>query len=179
MSNETVIEAFDVIEDPEIVKQLWKLYDGAFRDLNQASPCRQSLSQDNFIEALMNDKITKFVLSEKETGKYVGISIITNHLNLVPWISPCYFEDRYPEYFSKKLIYYFLGTAVEVSYRAQSGGLRLLVHIIDALPVKCIVAYDYTEIAEKGMDRFGRMIAHKFDTSGSILDRQVYWSAEK
>ena len=124
-------------------------------------------------------RISKFVLQERATGRFVAISIVTNHLDLIAWISLPYFEIKYPTSFNQGLIYYFLGTAVDKSYRAMRCGIQMIQAIIDTLPERCIVAYDYTEIAEKGMSRFGNVIAHKFGTIGSIIDRQIYWAAEK
>lgn len=175
---ESQVMTLHVIDDDDKQKELWDLYDDAFKELNLNSPCRQSLHYNEFTSALRDDRVIKLVLCDIE-GKYVGISLVTNFLELIPWLSLSYFENNFPLHFTQRTIFYFLGTAVNEEYQLKKGGIRIFNAIGDLLPIDCIVGYDYTENSEKAMARLGSMIAHKLQGEGKIFDKQTYWLGKR
>lgn len=175
---DSTVTVLTCLVDEEKQNELWAIYDRVFKNLNLSSPCRQSLNHDEFIAVLLDDRITKFVLIDG-AGKYAGLSLLTNSLEVIPWLSLPYFENQFPVQFQLKTIFYFMGTAVNEEQQLRRGGIRIFNAVGETLPEDCIVGYDYTENSEKAMDRLGNMIAHKLQGGGKILDKQVYWFGKR
>jgi len=149
----------------------WSVYQDAFREVNRATPCKQSLSQDEFMMALDDDRIQKWVVS---AGKYpAGIGLITNDLECAPWVSVPYFRTHHSELFEKSLIYYLLGIAVDQRFSGVRPGKVLLDAMIGSLPENAAVVFDHSETANPGIPIFAkRSLPRGFHVE--ILDRQAY-----
>ena len=52
-----------------------------------------------------DQRIDKYVAWEGD-GEPIGIITVTRHLDAVPWISPEYYADRYPEQWARNAVYY-------------------------------------------------------------------------
>ena len=89
-----------------IAEEFLAIYRSAFRPLERLAPARQSLTDDEFAMEMVDERVLKFIAFDKE-GQAVGLGTMATELSAVPWISPAYYEARFPDYFARGAIYYF------------------------------------------------------------------------
>jgi len=159
------------ISDAALRQKLWEMYDETFRVVNIATPCRQHCYEDEFLDAMRDLDFQKFLLCVDE--KPVGIGLITNHLEKVPWINVSFFEKQFPALVSRNLFYYLMGIAVKSGFAKRVLGSRLLKEMICSLPENGAVAFDHSERANRAIPMFAERALPK-SIKGSIMDSQIY-----
>ena len=82
------------------------LYREAFDPLAPLSPARQALTDEEFLAAMNDESVVKFVGWDRDEQPR-AMAIMTTHLATVPWISVPYFESRFPDHYRRHAIYYF------------------------------------------------------------------------
>ena len=88
----------------DMARRYWALYDEAFAGMRTASPCRQYLTEEEFHAEMTDERIIKFVLWDEDDP--VGMLLVASDLRALPWISPEYFAERYPDHYASGRIYY-------------------------------------------------------------------------
>ncbi|MBU4022942.1 hypothetical protein KJ591_01105 [Patescibacteria group bacterium] len=159
------------ISDAALRQELWEMYDETFTEVNTATPCRQHCYKEEFLEAMQDSDFQKFLLCVDE--KPVGIGLITNHLEKVPWINVAFFKKQFPVLMSVNLVYYLMGIAVKSGLATRSLGSRLLKEMICSLPENGAVAFDYSGGANRAIPMFAERALPK-SIKGTILDSQIY-----
>jgi hypothetical protein len=157
--------------DSQAVETMWSIYDNAFTGANQDTPCKQSYDRDQFAHALSDDRIHKWVV--RVDGRIVGVGLVTNHLECVPWISVAYFKKHHSDLFDKGLIYYLLGIAVDSQLSSIAPGRELLSKMIGSLPELASVVFDHSETANPAIAVFARRALPR-QFRHEVLDRQTY-----
>jgi hypothetical protein len=113
----------------DIGRTYWRLYEEAFRPTQILSPCRQSLSEEEFFAELADERIIKFVLWDG--AEPLAMALVATDLAAVPWISPPYFEQRFPEEFARRALWYF-GALLSAPHVRRMGNAELLLdHIVN------------------------------------------------
>lgn len=85
----------------EGLEEAWEVYESSFEELKRNHPCRQSLHRIEFDEFMANTEVTKLFV--KEDGELVAGSLFTKNFALVPWISPQYYDEHFPEYIHRRM----------------------------------------------------------------------------
>lgn len=94
------------VVSPELAARFLVLYNAAFAPLAPLAPARQGLTDDEFLQQMAEPTVVKFVAWD-DLGEPVAMAFMATDLNVVPWISPSYFEARFPEHFARAAVYYF------------------------------------------------------------------------
>jgi hypothetical protein len=91
---------------PHIADEFLAIYRSAFGPLDRLAPARQSLTDDEFMSEMKDERVLKFVGSDRQ-GETVALGSMATDLAAVPWISPSYYREQFPDYFERGAIYYF------------------------------------------------------------------------
>jgi hypothetical protein len=163
----------DTIDDSALAERLWGIYDATFSKVNERSPCRQSLSRDEFFMELTNESVHKYLLTSLTVGA-VGVAFVSNDFKNAPWVSEPYFAKEYPEFYARKRIYYFLGIAIDREYRSNRLSLDLLEYIIDDIPHDAIVAFDHSKNVNPLLHHFTRVVRQARKLRRTRIEEQHY-----
>ena len=114
--------------DIELEDKFWLLYNTAFADLRTASPCRQYMHESEFREEMSDERMLKFVLWEDDMA--VAMALVAVDLRAIDWISPEFFEMKYPAHFKEGTIYYFGALLVDPGLQGLHYSELLLTELI-------------------------------------------------
>ena len=166
---------------PELVLVFHELYEAAFGPLRTRSMARQVLTPEEFAEQMADGDVVKYV-AWTPTGEPVGMAALTNRLGTVPWISPEYFEARYPEQWSRDAVWYFSFVLAHPDLR-HSRFIDQLVEVgVHALVEQdAVCAYDMCAYNDDRLG-LGRRAAEVFErTTGARsqrADAQYYYELD-
>lgn len=125
-----------------LIDDFYALYRVAFDPLKELSAARQVLTEQEFREQMLDDRVDKYVAWD-DAGRAVGLTTLTRALDAVPWISPEYFAARYPEQWTRNAVYYLGITLTHPSQRHRRF-LETLVRVgmEQAITEHAAIAYD-------------------------------------
>lgn len=118
ISHETIVTG-------PLAAALWAEYYEAFSPLEELALLCHLYSRETFDALLQNPNIVKIVGWQDE--KPVGLSMVTNHLELVPQISPKFLRRRYPEQAERNAIFFAIMLFVSTGLRSRTLFARLSV----------------------------------------------------
>ena len=102
--------------DAAITTQFLELYRAAFAPLDALAPARQGLTDDEFRDQMIDDSVLK-VVGYTTADAPVSLTFMSSNLATVPWISPTYFQHRFPDHIRRNAVFYFGGMLVTASER--------------------------------------------------------------
>ena len=108
--------------------KFWLLYNTAFADLRTASPCRQYMHESEFREEMSDERMLKFVLWRDDAA--VAMALVAVDLRAIDWISPEFFEMKYPAHFKQGTIFYFGALLVDPGLQGLNYSELLLTELI-------------------------------------------------
>ena len=161
-------------------EQFYDVYLGAFTPLRTRAAGRQVLHREEFLAEMSDPRILKYVLWDTD-GRPAALSTLTSDLSTVPWISPEYFAERYPEQTARNAVYYW-GFVLTRTDRTDSRLFRqIMVAIIAKMCAEqAVCAYDICKFNNDSM-RFAQQIetvARRYaDVTVEALDTQTYYGA--
>ena len=128
--------------EPEMTLAFYELYEAAFGPLRTRAMARQVLTEDEFAAQMVDDAVMKYVAWDAE-DRPVGMCTMTRRLHTVPWISPEYFADRYPEHWARDAVWYFGFVLAHPSQRhARFLDQMVEIGIRDPLAERAVCGYD-------------------------------------
>ena len=163
----------DIIDNDNDKKLLWLIYNETFSPLNKISPCKQSFDEDHFSEVLNDELVYKYLIINKKS-EIIGLGLITNHFRNTPWISEEYFKENFSDKHESKLVYYFMGLAINKKYRGNRYSIHLIERIIDDLPKDSIMGFDHSQNINPLLHHFTKIIKHADQITRKRIDRQHY-----
>ena len=93
------------VDDQAARLRLWSIYRDAFERLNQRTPIHHGgFSVAQFEAVLQDGDFEKFLVYVGD--ELVGVTLLTNVLEKIPWINAPYFERRYPSSYQTGKIYF-------------------------------------------------------------------------
>jgi pyruvoyl-dependent arginine decarboxylase len=160
-------------------KRYYQLYVGTFGGLEVQAAGRQLLHEDEFLEEMLDPRVHKYIAWD-EDDLAIGMSTLTTDLETVPWLSPAYFEHRYPDHHTRQAIFYLGFTLVHPDYRG--GGVyqamidRVIRHVID---MRGVVAWDTCQANDdRGINATAfRVLDELGEVTTEVIDRQTYYAA--
>jgi hypothetical protein len=173
MHDEIRIVETRVLEEPEARLRLWAIYRGAFERLNQRTPIHHGAFSVAQFEAILQDAdFEKFLVYVR--AELVGVTLLTNVLEKIPWVNAPYFERRYPERFEAGKIYYLPAVVIDPKHQdLRRIGAKLLQEALVTLGRDSVLAVDYSETLRQSLPAFvSRGLGITFREE--ILDRLVY-----
>ena len=139
---------------------------------------RQILHEAEFLEEMVDPRVNKYVAWD-EHGEVIGMSTLTSDLSTVPWISPGFFEHRYPEHFARGAVYYMGFTLVSAERQGGRVFATMLQRMADQIgDDRAVVAWDMCMLNEEaGLAEAGNaMLESMAEVSIETIDRQTYWA---
>ena len=130
------------VVEPELTLAFYQLYEAGFGPLRVRSMARQVLTEAEFSAQMANGAVWKYVAWDA-AGEAVGLCALTPQLTAVPWISPEYFADRYPEHWARRAVWYLNFVLAHPSQRHS----RFLDHLVEVgvgplVDAGAVCAYD-------------------------------------
>jgi hypothetical protein len=173
----TVTSETDV--DPDVIVKLYALYRASFAHLEQLAAARHLLHQDEFTEEIEDRRVVKHISWDAE-GEPIGLCTVTSSLDALPWISPGFYRQRFPDHHARGAIHYVGMIMVHPSSQG-AGAFRMMVRELaaGASEVGAVLAWDLCEHNESaGLHRlFSNTLMSMSDASVYEVDRQVYFGA--
>jgi hypothetical protein len=167
--------------DEATAQMFWGLYAAAFEPLRTRAAARQVLHEDEFLEEMVDARVWKYVIHDV-TGQAVGLTTLTKHLETVPWISPEYYEARYPQHFARQAVYYLGFSLVAKGARHLSGFATMLDAVAERVAEdRAVCGYDICAFNNQAM-RFDEHIETMLNRCRRVpverLDTQTYYVAD-
>jgi hypothetical protein len=154
------------------------LYREAFGELEVAAAARQVMHESEFLAEMLDPHVQKYVAWDEE-GRAIAMTTLTTDLETVPWISPAYFEHRYPDLYARKAIYYFGFALVHPDHQ----GAQMLHTMIGAMSADVIanlgmVCWDMCMFNEqrKWNGDSMNLLEQLADVTIETIDRQTYYA---
>jgi GNAT superfamily N-acetyltransferase len=162
--------------DDALARRYWPLYDEAFAALRTASPCRQFLTEDEFMEEMGDPRILKFVLWDEDEA--VGMALVAEELSAVPWVSPDYFAVRFPLEYAEGRLFYFGALLTAPHARRAGNAKRLLAALSEHVAsVDGIAAFDCAAVNVPYVPDLVAAIADEVtDLTPQQIDSQHYYA---
>ncbi|HEY5821208.1 MAG TPA: hypothetical protein VIT20_04495 [Propionibacteriaceae bacterium] len=159
------------------VDEFFALYELAFNPLKKLSVARQVLSRAEFVDQMLDERVVKYV-AWSDSGEPMGLTTLTTELDSVPWISPDYFEEHYPEQWARHAVYYLGFTLVHPSQRHS----RFIETIVDVgmkeeLVKNSVVAYDTCAFNNQTLrfnERISTVLEDLPEAHLEVIDTQIY-----
>lgn len=162
-----------------LAQEFLGVYRRAFDPLAPLSPARQALSDGEFLAAMADKSVIKFVGWDRNEQPH-AMAIVATDLCTVPWISVAYFEARFPDHHRRGAIFYFHALLVR---RESQGGpwARLLLEelIRVAARDRVVAAFDscsHTVEVARLPEMIVRLAKRLCILDPIELDRQHYYA---
>lgn len=128
--------------DADEIEIFLKLYREAFAPLEELSPLRQSMTDEEFRQEMIHESVIKLVAWD-DAGKPAAILCMTNDFDRIPWLSPRYYAKKFPDHFAREAIYFFGSLLVHPARRGEHFLGELLKEAVRIVAVdSAIAAYD-------------------------------------
>lgn len=114
--------------DDDTAESFLEIYQDSFAPLAKLAAARQSLTDHEFRTEMADPGVLKFLGWDKD-GAACAMAFMANDLKAVPWISPAYFAERFPEHHDRNAIYYYQAMLVRPDHR----GTDIIGHMLDAV----------------------------------------------
>ncbi|MCW2812527.1 MAG: hypothetical protein JWP61_2985 [Friedmanniella sp.] len=161
----------------EHVPPFYDLYLSAFEHLKRRSAARQVLTRSEFFDQMVDPRVEKYIAWSAD-GAPVGMTTLTRHLDSVPWISPEYFEARYPAQAARHAVYYLGFTLAHPRERHKRFVETMLqVGIEEMVAEGAVIAYDacaYNEAALRFSDRVESVLEDYPSSKLELVDTQSF-----
>ena len=173
----------DVSFEPTVAghtaERFWELYLTAFEPLRTRAAARHVLHRAEFDEEMRDPRILK-LLAHDARGEAVGLTTLATDLAAVPWVSPEFFAERYPEHAARGAIWYIGFTLAHPGRRST----RTFRDMIDALVAhlaehRVVCAYDVSRFNDDSLrfaDNLRRRLERTQDVTVETVDRQTYYA---
>ena len=155
--------------DSDIAEALWDLYAISFEPLQHRAAARQLISRADFDLEVLDPRVTKYI-ARIGTGRIVGFCTLSNDLTTVPWISPEFYQARYPSHSARRAVFY-CGIAV---VHPDARSTRAFAEMVSAFG-RDIAAADGILAAD--MCRFNVDVVQLTRTVSSMMERA--WGSAK
>jgi hypothetical protein len=108
-----------------LLEPAWRLYCDAFNELRATAVQRHVMYRDEFDAMMADIQVLKYV-SAGPSGELDGLATFSNHLDAMPLISQEYFQQRWPEHFADRRIWYVGFVAVHPDNRGSGTFERIV-----------------------------------------------------
>lgn len=157
------------------------MYRDAFEPLRTRSATRHVMHEHEFMDAMGDGRLEKLVAFDRH-DRPVGMTLLTRDLQAIPWISPEFFAERYPEATARGAVTYVGFILVDPTVQ---GGLvfHQLVHRM-SLPIAAesgVVAFDmctFNSTVVRLPRAILRAIRHRSKVDERVEDVQTFYALQ-
>ena len=171
-THETVLASDDA-------EALWELYVAAMGPVDEVAAMLHLEDRDVVFAAFEAPEMIKVVARAGSVP--VGLGMITPRLDLIPGISPAFFENQFPDHADGR-IFYVSAVLVDPNRRGKTVFSRLLNEMTYiAERVGGVMVFDTCSFNREGhrMDAVVQRIVDRFPRSSwQIIDQQTWYAAE-
>jgi fatty acid desaturase len=163
--------------DARHLPRLWEIYSTAFEPLRELALLNHLYPRDLFDELMLDDRVFKII--GWRDGEPVGVATATNHLELVPQISPPFLYRRYPELAERQAIFFGVFVCVDPAVRSNSLTARLVAGMGQVAATRGgVIICDVSQYnSDAGVDRVINRVADWFPNSSfGRIDSQHYFA---
>lgn len=165
--------------DDSTAARCWEMYRVAFEPLRRMAATRHVMYEDEFMDAMQDGRLEKLVAFDR-SDRPLGMALLTRDLRAIPWISPEFYADRYPEATARGEVTYVGFILVDP---AVQGGLvfHQLVHRL-SLPIAAesgVVAFDmctFNATVVQLPRAILRAIRHRSKVDEKVEDVQTFYA---
>lgn len=165
---------------PDLMDSFWPVYEKAFGPLRVLAAARQVLTMDEFNAALEDPRVWKYVALDADGG-LAGLTTLTDDLSTMPWISPEYYQHRYPDEWSRKAVFYSGVALVRQDmrrYHVFAGMTTCVAQRVAAANGICAVDMCGYNVHERSMARAAEHVFNRVaDFEVEAVDVQTYYVA--
>jgi hypothetical protein len=125
--------------DVPLAERFLSLYRDAFEPIEVLGAQRQSMHDDEFLDALVDPRVVELI--GWQDGEPVAMAVMTLDLEVLPWFSAPFFKARLPEVASRGASYAIIAILVHPDvqggpwYRAMAEAVALKAYTDDAVVV--------------------------------------------
>jgi hypothetical protein len=164
----------------EIVDELWNHYVASFQPLTMLAAQSQQSDRVEFERLLGLPEVTKFVAWC--AGQPVGLTVVTNALDLVPELSPGFLRRRYPDHAARNAIFVGVYVSVSPTFRSLTLAQRLYLECwqltAESGGVLVIDVCEHNRQQSRLEDLLPRMARAFPGASVAEIDRQTWYAME-
>ncbi len=171
------VEALEIVP-VDMAERFRRVYRAALAPLEPLSPARQSLTDEEFFDAIASQSVVKFV-GWNDEREACALALMATDLSVVPWISVPYFAARFPEHFGRGAIYYFCALLVRPQDQGGPWAQLLLEELTRMVAADhAVAAFDccaYTTTVTKLPELIAQVANRVCVLDALELDRQHYF----
>jgi hypothetical protein len=166
----------------EVRDAAWQFYRNTFDSLKTLAVERHVLHRDEFDDLMTDSRILKYLVRDGDA--VVGMAAMTDDLEATPWVSPEYFDHRWPEHYAQRRILYCVFVGVHqgppgkgVFVALQREMYLRQIQAVDGLAVLDMCTYNEEELR---LPWTIESIMAKVAGASRVrrLDNQSYWLYE-
>jgi hypothetical protein len=163
--------------DRWLIDEFYDLYSLAFEPLKKRSVARQVLTESEFTDQMLDERVVKYV-ARSHQGQPLGLTTLTNELDSVPWVSPDYFTEHYPDHSARNAVYYLGFTLAHPSQRHLRFIETIIMVGLQNLALEhAVVAYDvcaFNNLELKFNERVAGALRNFPTATFELVDTQYY-----
>jgi hypothetical protein len=163
---------------PGTASSFYHLYLAAFEPLRTRAAARQVLTRKEFFADMVDPRVEKHV-GWDAYGTPIALTTLTRHLETVPWISPEFFAERFPDHTARGTLYYLGFTLVHPCSRSALVFAEILGSIVNRLRLEgAACAYDicaYNNESIRFASHLERLLRRSLGVAVSPVDTQTYY----
>lgn len=167
------------VDDIGTIEGFLDLYRDAFAPLAVQAAGRQSLTDDEFRAEMAEESVLKFVGWDRHDTP-VALALVATDLSHVPWISPAFWIDRYPDHAARGAIWYYGALLVDPTAKGGFWTRRLMVEMARHTAIhRAVAAFDCCRFNVEDVKvpqmvaEISNRLAH---SSGGLVDTQSYYA---
>ncbi len=163
--------------DAETTERFLAVYRAGFDPLDPLAAGRQSLTDDEFRAEMLDPSVLKFLGADDDSEPVALLTASTN-LDHVPWISPSFYRERFPDHAARNAIIY-VGSLVVHPGAGGSSWMRQLTAAMGryANERAAVVAFDCCQYNDESgfAQQVQRLVNHIGSPSLELVDTQSYY----
>ncbi|WP_200918967.1 pyruvoyl-dependent arginine decarboxylase [Nocardioides sp. Leaf285] len=164
--------------DEATSQRYYRLYRDTFSELETLAAARQLLHEEEFHAEMVDPRVQKW-LAWDEAGEAVGMATLTDDLDTVPWISPGFLAERFPDHAARGAVYYLGFTLVAPTHRSARV-FHAIIEEMAALMVaeRAVAAWDICAFNDdrRLSGNAGRLLSRLAEVSIEPVDLQTYYA---
>jgi hypothetical protein len=175
--------AVDRVLAPRHLEPAWRLYTRALAELRTTAVERHVMDRDEFDEQMADDRVWKYRgVDPADADAVLALATFTNELSTMSFLSPDYFEHRWPSLYSGQRIWYIGFFAIDPGHRGAGIFEEVIAHMWQTVIQDDGVAF--LDICGRNEELgLSRAIAHTLEAlmpgmRMSRMDTQTYWLYE-
>ncbi|GAA2519493.1 hypothetical protein [Pilimelia columellifera] len=160
------------------IDALYELYRAAFTPLQAKAAARHMLDADEFAAEMVDERIEKHVVWDGE--RPIALNTLTTDLAAVPWVSPEFYAQRYPDRAERGALFYLGYTLVHPDYEGQAIYARLIARLARrANDARAVVAFDVCGYNDQTRNLAAGIagLSRTLDMTLETIDVQTYYAA--